>query len=479
MIHSNQIYIPIPKIRNTHCSVVIDGDDLTPQVIDSSWTKPCTNGVGTFNIKLSNSKGQISGTYNVGDSVKFYADNSDGTTLQFWGRIDYIKEEISDQGQYLNIDGRHISYLLNEYTVCYNATGKLTSQILKDLIDELPGSYGFTYTNIQTDTVTMDVEWNYKPFWDCVIELCNKAGFDCYVDDDLDVHYFLENSIANSEDAIVEGDNFIKTEYFGTNDYYEKTRVVVMGQDSGGLPIVYTAISPNEGDDIKELFLKVTDANTMEKVKNVAEAKLYEVTNRNPQSKMTSFGLETIKPGDNIWIIIPRQKIAAQYKLVQITHHFGMKSGGWRTETSTEEQDTGIASSIQNLNQVNQQITDSPNVNKFNYSYNFDFDTDLGEHNTTEITKSVLKTKNDGNTGTWISPIRELSADATKFEFRVVGENLSKTGYFVSTNGGTIWQLVAELRTQTDLSPIGTNLRIKIIFNSADAQVDSIALLYS
>ena len=477
MIHSNQIYIPIPKIRNTHCKVEIGGVDVTSRVIDSSWILPCTNGIGTFEIKISNSKGQFSGSYNVGDEVKFYADNSDATTLQFLGRIDYIKDDISDQGQYLNIDGRHKAFLLNEYLVCYSAINIGTSTILKAIVDKLPESYGFTYSNVQAESTLMNVEWNYKPFWDCILDLCNFSGHDCYVDNDLDFNYFLENSIENNNDAVVEGDNFIKSNDFGTNDYYEKTRVVAMGQDSGGLPIIYTSIVSTEGDEKREVFIKDNSANTLEKVKDIADAKLTEVTNRNPQAIINSFGLESIKPGENIWIIVPRQKIAGQYKIVQIKHLFGKKSGGWRTEIMTEEEEEGISSKIQSLAKTSQQRMESDNINKFNYSYNFNFDTDSGEHNGTEIKLSVLKT--DGSaTGTWISPIKENDTAPETFELRTKGETLTGVSFWVSFNGGAIWQNAVPSRLYS-VSHIGQDLSIKVIFNSADAQVDSIALLYS
>jgi hypothetical protein len=477
MIKTSQIYIPIPKARNTHCKVEINGEDVTSKVIESSWVYPVSSGIGTFNIKLSNAKGQISGRYAIGDPVKFYADNSDASTIQFWGRIDYPKDEISSEGQFLIIEGRHRSFLLNEYFVCHTATNTLTSQILKDIIDKLPESYGFTYSNVQTDTVLMNVEWNYKPFWDCVAELINKAGYDCYIDNDLDFHYFEENSIVNENDAIVEGDNFIESKEYGTDDYYEKTRVVVMGQDSGGLPIVYTAISSTEGDEIKEWFIKDNSANTMDKVQDLAEAKLAEITNKNPQARITSFGLETVKPGDNIWIIIPRQKMAGQYKLVQITHKFGMKSGGWRTEVITEEQEAGTSKIIQSLSQKSQQITDSPNVNKLNYSYNFDFDSDSGDHTNTVINGGVLKT--DGSTsGTWISPTKTVSTNITSLELRAVGEYFAGATYYLSLDGGVVWTNVSAPKTVVKMTT-GKNLKIKVVLNSASTQIDSLAILYS
>ncbi len=479
MIKNTRIIIPIPKVRNTKVKIEIKGVDVTSRVVESSWVKPVTTGLGTFNLNLSNAKGQFSGNYNPGDVVKFYADNTDNTTLQFWGRIDFTKDDISANGQFLNIEGRHRSFLLNESFVNHTATNTATSTILKDIIDKLPASYGFTYTNVITDTTLMSVEWNYKPFWDCVEELTNKAKFDCYVEDDLDIHYFPENSISNEGDAVSEGDNFLKAKDSGTDKYYEKTRVIAIGQDTSGLPIVYTAISSGEGTEIKEVFINDTSANTFDKVKDLAEAKLIEVTNKQRQQNITSYGLETVKPGDNIWVIIPRQKIANQYKLVKITHRFGMKVGGWRTVSIFEEPERGIASTVKNLNQTSQQIRDASNVNKLNFSYNFGFDEDSGTHEDTEITQGVLKTTTGNETGTWISPTRTLNSNVSKVEMRATGDRLTGVRFYYSVNGGTVWHQLVNLNQSYDAIVDGNFLAIKVIFISSTAQVDSLALLYS
>jgi hypothetical protein len=474
---TNEIFIPIPKPRNTHCKVEINGSDMTTRVIKSSFVYPCTTGIGTFTINLSNAHGQLNGLFSEGQTVKFYADNTDATYLQFWGRIDFVKNNISDSGQFLEIEGRHRSYLLTESLICHQTTTTSPAQVLKDIIDILPASYGFTYNNVNADAEVINVEWNYKPFWDCVGEICNYSGFDVYVDNDLDFHYFEENSILNEQEAIVEGDNFLNTKDWGTNNTYEKTRVTVIGQDDEGLPIIYTAKIVGE-TDIKEVFIRDGSANTEAKVKDVADANLAKFTNRAPQATIKSYGLQTIKPGDNLWILIPRQQIHGQYKVIQITHTFGAEVGGWRTECLIEEEDVNTAQLLQKVMQKTNIITQSENINKMNYSYNFDFNTDSGVHSTTQITGGVLKT--DGSaSGTWISPTKALDTNATQYELRASGDAIPGTTFYVSSDGGTSWQIVTALKTLYDFAPIGQNLKVKVTLNSASTQIKSLALLYS
>ncbi len=479
MRDTTEVFIPIPKTRNTHCKVEIDGDDQTSRIISSKFIYPTTIGIGTFSFVLSNAHGQLTGNYVAGNVVKFYADNKDNTTLQFLGRIDFVKDSISSDGQFLEIEGRHRSYLLTEHLVCHSATSTSPAEILKDIIDDLPSSYGFTYTNISSDTDSMDVEWNYKPFWDCVFELCKHSKFDCYVDHDLDFHYFEANSIVNESDAITEGDNFIKIKDWGTDSTYEKTRVTAMGQDGVGLPIVYTAISSSEGTEIREVFIKSTSSNTMTKVKNVAEAKLEELTNRAPQAIITSYGLETIKPGENIWLLIPREKIHGQYKILQLTHKFGAKSGGWKTECLIEEEEVGISKMIQNVSQQTRESIKADNVNKLNYSWNFDFSSDSGTHSNTEITASVLKVVFGQSSGTWASDTLDLDEDITKVSLRIYGFGLAGTKIWLSLDGGATYSQIAGPGAPDIFYGVGRNLKLRVDFALENAEINGLALLYS
>ena len=485
MRQTTEIFIPIPKVRNTHCKVEIKGDDQTRRIISSKFIYPTTSGIGTFSLVLSNANGQLNGLYKAGNIVKFYADNLDNTTLQFWGRIDYVKGNISQEGQLLEIEGRHRSFLLTEHLVCHLATNTSPAQILKDIIDKLPSSYGFTYVNINSDTVVMDVEWNYKPFWDCVFELCKYSGFDCYIDNDLDFHYFEANSIANESDAIVEGDNFIKIKDWGTNDTYEKTRVIVIGQDSGGFPIIYTAVSPNEGDEIREVFIKDTSANTVTKVKNIAEAKLEEMTNRNPQARILSYGLETIKPGENIWLMIPREQIFGQYKIIQITHKFGSKIGGWRTECLIEEEETGTSQIIKKVDQQIKRGIKSDNKYKMDYSYNWDFTSDTGTHSGTSIQFEYDSEGEPTNgflsgVGSWTSELIEMSSAPTAVEVRVDGTFLNYVKIWYSGDGGTTFSQIwgTGVGESGFTIPSGEDVKLRVDISSADTEINALVILY-
>lgn len=485
---TNDIFIPIPRPRNTQCRVIVNGDDVTSRTLESEWIYPVTSGLGTFKVVLNNAGGQLTNLYVPGQSVKFYADYIDGTTLQFWGRIDFAKDDISEEGHFLELEGRHRSFLLNEFLICHSATEQSTSTILSAIIDKLPSGYGFTKTNVLSSSDTMSVEWNYKPFWECVVELCNFSNFDCYVDNDLDFHYFPEDSILNEYDAISEGDTFISTQGFGTNNYYEKTRVVATGQDKEGNPIIYTAISDTEGSDVREVFVRDSSADTKDKVINLAESKLSEIVNRRPQANILSHGLSTLKPGENLWIVVPRQKLAGQYKAIEIKHRFGMKVGGWRTESTIEEQDKGTSGAIQEINKKASSTSQTSNPNKLNYSFNLSFDSDSGTHTDTRITNSklILNDSTD-TTGTWISQTEVAPSNVNQVEMRIIGKDIWGSEFYFSLDAGVTYQQIAvdNLSTLVTAGNPGNNIRIKVVlikptgWDSLNPEIDSLVLLYS
>jgi len=482
MIIPTEFFIWVPKSKNYHCKIYINDVDETSNVVESSFTKVATIGIGDLKIKLLNPRGIKSNVYSAGQTAKFYGDLTNGTTLQFWGRIDYTKDSLSQDGQFLEIEGRHRSYIASETLVCMTKTNTEVSQVLKDMITAFLPSFPQTWTYINSTGINITVNWNYKPFWECIKILCAYTGFDCYIDDNLLFHFFAENSVMNSDEAIVEGDNFIKISDWGTDDYYTKTQVTAMGQDDQGIPILYTATSGASGDT-REIFIKDTSANTMAQVQALAEAKLSDVINVPPQAKTTSFGLNPVNQGDNIWISVPRQKIHGIYKLLQITHKFGQKTS-WQTECIIEREIKGTEQVLAERSRKEIEIQEAPNPNKLNYSHNFTFDdsTNIETNVDCSITGGRLQLATGQTTGYVISVNKDTTNNITKIELRYSGWNLGDSTFEVSVNGGLNYQTVTA-NTLFTPSYSGHYLKIKVTLNStasnSSPNIDSMAILYS
>jgi len=489
LIITTDVFINIPITRNTHPVININGDNLTGKVVESTWIKPLLNyGIGGFTIKLYNPKGILSGLYGVGDVVNCYLDNVDGTYLQFTGRIDFPREVLNKEGQFLEIVGRHVSYFLSERRVSYVASDMDCGTVLINLITLYAPEC--TYNNVSLSGVNVDVSYDYKTFYEAVTDLMEKSGFDCYIDNNLDFHFFEANTIMNDDECIAEGDNFIETQENGSDDYYEKTRVTVIGQDDVGIPIVYTAINGlddsttgREDEGIREVFIRNTSISTMSDASTTAIAELSKYTNRPPQGRFKSFGLQTLNQGDNFWISVPRQHIYGIYKALEVTHTFGTKMGGWRTEVITEFKPQDTKELINTVIRKNETIMTADNFNKLNYSYNIPFSDDslTGSIVDCEITNGSLILTVGSTTGTWISVPKTSFVNITKVELRIVGSNLNSSIFQISSDGGITYQTITN-RILTSVAQTGTNLVVKVTLNTyfgASPEIESMAVLFS
>ncbi len=489
----SEVIITIPKVRNTQPQVTVNGDDVTSKVIESEWTKLLMDlGIGNFQLKLSNAHGRISDMYKAGQEVVFICDNSTKTRVQFKGRIDYPREILEKEGQYLEIMGRHKAWFLSERKVCHRATNTDCADILKAIIAKEATELTKTKV-VNSRGVTTSVEWEYKPFPECVKELIKKSGHDAYVDNDLDMHFFPANSILNEDECIAENDNYRGTEEAGKDNYYERTRVTVIGQDDIGLPIIYTAINgidddedqdTREAEGIREVVHKDASANTMDKVEKLAIAILSEYTNRPQQAIYNSLGLETLEPGENFLVSIPREKTYGIYKANRITHRFGMKVGGWRTRTQTENEIQTTDNLINRSLLQTQRVTPAKNINKLKYSFNIQFDdaTYTSYSLRTTSSKGVLKlTSESYDTGTWISTTKTAPKNVTRLEIRIIGKDLGGSHFYYSLNNGVTYTEINQT-TLYDAVQVGRRIKLKAnlvkTYYNPSPELDGLAFLY-
>ena len=198
MITGAQAFIFVPDRRYPHVNSEIIRADSTTDTIktvisQADFSRIATNGIGSFNVKIKNGDGYYSGRYAGGDTIKFYADRVDGTKKQFEGRIDYVKEERSDNGRYIGLEGRHISWQVTEKFVNYTISATDGATVLKTLISNfLPAEFSVN-TSYIADPIGTSINVNYanKTFWTCVIDICDKCSADCYIDDNKAFHFFI------------------------------------------------------------------------------------------------------------------------------------------------------------------------------------------------------------------------------------------------------------------------------------------------
>lgn len=461
----------------------IGGTDVTTRIYSAEFNRPVTTGIGDFKIRLINVKGVYSNTWFGSEIVNFYADLIGATNLQFKGRVDFVKEVLTEGGQFLDIEGRHTSYDLTEVSVSksYTADDDIDgSDVLKDLIDTY--LTGYTYTNVASSIGTdVVVNWSNKPFWECVIDLCVLCNADCYVDDAKDFHFFAENSIVQTQDAIVEGHNLKQLRNWGKDTFFEKTRIRVIGEDDRGVPILYTK---NPGGT-REKTIVDSSIKTMDEAEDRADAEYTDLTLANipPQGTTVSKGLRFAQPGDNIWISTPRQKVHGLYKVIELKHKIGTNVGTWITECIVEKEEKGTSQVLKERTKKELQLTKVQNPNDLEYSYNFTFEdtTNILSLTDTQVSEGFLKLVEGKTTGTMITDNHEADTNISQIELRWEGENLAVSTFEVSVDAGTNYEEL-ERDEMIDMGFVGKNLKIRVTLlsdaNNKAPRVDSLAVLY-
>jgi hypothetical protein len=475
---------PIFKIELEKASTGVKLD-VTDLILSGEYTDGITETIGNFSFQIDNSTQSLNNEYQVYDIVNVYMDYTTATTLKFKGRM----ERISYQNNELRVTGRSLAVRTVGITVTKQYSTEYTHDILQDLLDTY-ATY-ITQTNIDTTTSTdtqITVDWYQKPFWECVQELCSKAGYDAYINASSDMNYFVSGTRSNSTDAVVHESNLIDTGDFTPDLSVVKNRVIVYGAQLEGIPIFWTesdAISI-ANYDVKELIINDSNIFTIAQAQARAE---YELSvNKDPPvvGEVTSLGLPTILPGEKVQISDPLNNLDPQYYAIQkFTHKFS-NDEPMQTILTIQKEISTIPKILKKRIQFEQESTQKDNPFEMRYAYLDTFDsatgtTGTGDSVTTtsnpQIVGGVLKT--DGSsTATWISNTISTEGTITSFELRAEGDVLSGTTYAISFDSGVSYQSISSLNTEITASPPGTTTKLKITLNSAQTQIKSIGLFY-
>ena len=448
-------------------------DDITEEIFSGEITDGATDTIGNFQFSIDNSDERYTGVWTGNEVIRIYIDYAtSATTLRFRGRI----EKVSYRDNRITIKGRSDSKQLLDVTVTKAYTDTGTSDIIEDLFDTY--ATDFTYTNVTSETTEVTANWYQKPMFECILELCNSTGYDFYIDNALDAHYFESGSINNTVDAIIHENNLFEVGDFAYDQSLIKNRIIVYGADVGDLPLFKTAQDTTSiaAYGIKESIINDSNITTGTQCQERADYELSLSKDPPLVGDVSCFGLATIQPGENIQISAPASNLSpGYYKIMKYRHTF---EGIMKTIVTIEKEPKNVYHVLRDRIVTEQKLTDTPNPNEMRYSWNFDFDTDTGTHTNTTIKDGVLKTEEGSTSGNWVSEGATAPANLTYFEIRAVGESLVGVKYYLSTNDGINWQEAPALKTEYAVDSPGFSIKLKVKLNSADTQIDGLALFY-
>lgn len=464
-------YSPEYKIEVTRSDGTVD--DITDAIFEGEIINGATDFIGSFSFLLDNSAEQYKGAWTGNEVIKQYSDYAtSATTARFRGRI----EQVSYKNNQVRITGRSESLKLLGIHVNASGTNVETSIILKVLFDSFAAD--FTYSNVNTSTTSITINWYQKPLLECIQELCNAAGFDFYIDADLDAHYFKSGSVKNTTEAVVHDMNILSVDGFGQDYSQIKNRVLVEG-DVEGLPLLYTAedtgstYGTNSDLGVRELIIKDENIRTSTQAQERADIELTTVQDPTTVGEIECIGLATIQPGEYVRISAPDSNIPPSfYKIISYRHTF---DGGMITNLSINKEPLSVQEIIKKRISYEKEVN-IKNKYAMKFSWNFDFLNDTGTHSNTVISTGILRT--DGSaTGVWESEILEISSNLTSTELRVNGTILSGLKIYLSVDGGIIYTQIWGAGKSAG-GPDGKKLKLRVNLASANTQINSLALLY-
>jgi len=465
------IWLPIEK--ESIYDVTIDSISVRADIMSAKFTRALAPEIGDFEVELENSNEKYTDKYTGGETIELFIDYVDGTTQKFKGIIDTINNKFKDSlGFHLILAGGHVSSELLNIIVTKSYAGEATTS---EIIAEIAGDFltGYTTTNVTTETTKPIINWDNKPFWDCIVDLTKLSGYDCYVDDDKDFHYFKKKSIVNTTDAIVLGQTLIDFPNIGNQTLTQRNKITVIGDDGTGLPVLATT-----GTGTKEEVIFDSKSTTPDQASAIADAEYSLKSTEGTETEGTAlcYFLTSLKPGDMVWLSHPKLKITKQIKIYKYTHMMPFK----HTECFIQD-DKQVPHILKK--RVETELAQQTVTNPFRMtdSWNFKFD-NFSELGTWDANIAISESKvklSSGSQGTFISNLFNIPAGISEVHLLAVSENLSAT-IELSTDAGTNYVPLTVGEKNVLSNAVGENARclLRVEINSSTCLIDSIAVLY-
>ena len=474
-----RIWIP-PKYTGIYKLEIIrsDGtiDDLTDLAVSWEFEDGVTNKIGKFKFTVWNVNEEYTNTWTGNEIVNFYSDYDNvALTKKFSGR----SERILRRSNRVEVSGRSEALFFLEKTVTQSFTATDCSEILKSL-NTTYGQGNFTVTNIATSGVLMTVNWNEKPFFECVSELSQKAGFDAYVDATYDWNFFEKGSRTNEEEGLMENYNLMEVGEFGDDLQTVKNKIRIYGAIIDGVQVFYTANDVASQNRYGTRVLIRSNNN----IKTFAEAKVLGdfllENNKDPAivGDVSGVFLAKIQPGEKIHIGSPPNGLnAGTYAIRNYKHSWGNR--GLFTTVSVEKKPIRITDAISNIiGRSSDQNQTSSNVFDLDYSLTEPFDdASTGTLSNLTITQGVLRVASGQTSGSWTSDVRTTDENVTEAALSLFGTLITGASVQISNDSGLNFQTVNN-NEKIILATSGKSLVLKISITDTTTELSAVSVQY-
>lgn len=479
-------WIP-PFSSSTHKVTIEDNSgteiDVTDLLVTCEVKDLVTSGIGSFECVIMNGLQEYTSKFSPMAKFRLYMDYaSSATTLRFLGRV----EKPSPQNSFVKLTGRSEALFVFEKTINEEFSGVDVGQVIKTLFDTY-GENRYDTSSLNTSTgVTISQNFYGVAFWDAIEKVCTAAGYDCYVPPDLVVRFYERGSVDNATDAITDEYNLLNVGEFGSDTQEVKNRFLIYGANVDGAQVVYTA---NDAASQAKYGVRESPPISNPNIFTISEAKEYAdyliEESRNPPvtGNVRATLLATIRPGERLAISAPLDGLQAnKYRVVELTHRIDNQGGAFETEVVVNRRLPETNQYLRKQTNVNRETVETaPNRFGLDYSAPESFGSDSGTHSSTTISNGTLKVSSGSTAGTWTSDAYSTATglQATKISLRIGGSNTQYLRFDVSANNGSTWQPIENKIELTPTTSIGNQLRLRVSFTSADAELTGFTIYYN
>ena len=152
-------------------------------------TKNLTSLVDTFTFNILDIDEDLD--IDIADEVEIYLD----TNKIFGGRITRVEEELDYvDGKKHRISGQDYSYDLSSRLVARSFVGETGGDIISNVITEFAPD--FTTTNVNCDVSIAKIVFNQVSVSDCLTRISSIIGYEWFVDENKDIHFFERFSLS-------------------------------------------------------------------------------------------------------------------------------------------------------------------------------------------------------------------------------------------------------------------------------------------
>ena len=467
------VWIPQPY-QKLNWALKIDGNTIPrAKIFDIKYSMSVTDEIGKCNLEINNNDNSYS--FSGGESIEIYVDFKDGDTLRWKGEVEKPAKAFQSMGKTIKITGRHLSSELLDITV----TESFTDTAIETILETIVGTYATSFTydkNTYPCSTTATVKWENTPFWECIVDLCNLAGYDCYVNPNSEFVFREKSSVINQDEVIVH-ENALDIKGLGTDQIKLRNKIIVNGTDSDGNPIVATAIdSDSPSSKIREKIIDDDTINTEAQAQARADAELALLKDLETAGEVTSMIMPDLNPGDKVWISYPMLQIHDTYRVVKFETSIYKNPPQTKVWINSVRKIPELFRERIKSDLVGKEIK---NPEKMEHSFNMTFDDESNIATLTklEVTGGVIKVEAGANTGSMISNAVSASNDITQAYIIPKGNNITTNLYYVSNNGGTTWESISP-KTLHNFTTAGNQLAVKVSIYTTTSELDALCILY-